>query len=198
MDPFTTILRAVIGKKMVEGAKQAYNETRSSVDKFFSDWDSALRADYQRKNANGNGNKNTAKANADAVANLFEKNGTINTDPLANSRKGSATNQNGNSTGATRTVETTETTETTGNVTAPSEPVSAKPVEDETDVITYTYKPGDTFGQVLLNLGLSDGSHLWGQGGDVEYYTQQLVDQGMLDSRGNVKLGIPFKLRRRR
>lgn len=189
MDPFTTILRAVIGKKMVEGAKQAYNETRSSVDKFFSDWDSALKADYQRKNAGGNSDKNTAKANSDAVAELFERNGTINTDPLANRRKENATNQNSNN---------TEATETTGNVTAPSEPVSAEPVEDETDVVTYTYKPGDTFGQVLLNLGLSDGSHLWGQGGDVEYYTQQLVNQDMLDSRGNVKLGIPFKLRRRR
>lgn len=191
MDPFTTILRAVIGKKMVEGAKQAYNETRSSVDKFFSDWDSALKADYQRNN----GSKNTAKTNADAVASLFERNGTINTDPLANRRKGNAANQNSNNTG---TTETAETTEVTGSVTAPSEPVSAEPVEDETDVITYTYKPGDTFGQVLLNLGLSDGSHLWGQGGDVEYYTQQLVDQNMLDSRGNVKLGVPFKLRRRK
>lgn len=70
--------------------------------------------------------------------------------------------------------------------------------EDEGEVITYTYKPGDTFGQVLLNLGLSDGSNLWGQGGDVEYYTQQLRDQNMLDYNGNVKLGIPFKLRRRK
>ena len=72
------------------------------------------------------------------------------------------------------------------------------PTEDANEVITYTYKPGDTFGQVLLNLGLSDGTNLWGRGGDVEYYTQQLRDQNMLDFNGNVKLGIPFKLRRRR
>ena len=76
---------------------------------------------------------------------------------------------------------------------------SSKPAESESeDVITYTYKPGDTFGQVLLNLGLSDGTNLWGPGGDVEYYTQQLINQDMLDYRGNVKLGIPFKLRRRK
>lgn len=75
---------------------------------------------------------------------------------------------------------------------------SAPASEDSEDVITYTYKPGDTFGQVLLNLGLSDGTNLWGPGGDVEYYTQQLINQDMLDYRGNVKLGIPFKLRRRK
>lgn len=70
--------------------------------------------------------------------------------------------------------------------------------EDSEDIITYTYKPGDTFGQVLLNLGLSDGRNLWGRGGDVEYYTQQLIAQDMLDRNGNVKLGTPFKLRRRK
>lgn len=77
-------------------------------------------------------------------------------------------------------------------------PATTNDSEDAGEVITYTYKPGDTFGQVLLNLGLSDGTHLWGQGGDVEFYTQQLRDQNMLDYNGNVKLGIPFKLRRRK
>jgi len=75
---------------------------------------------------------------------------------------------------------------------------AAAPVEDNSDVITYTYKPGDTFGRVLLNLGLSDGTNLWGPGGDVDFYTQQLREQNMLDYNGNVKLGIPFKLRRRK
>lgn len=63
--------------------------------------------------------------------------------------------------------------------------------------ITYSYVPGDTFGQVLLNLGLSDGSTLWGAGGDVEYYTRQLVQQNVLDRRGNVLLYTPFTLTRR-
>lgn len=81
-----------------------------------------------------------------------------------------------------------------------TEPEAEPEVEEESeeDYVTYTYKPGDTFGQVLLNLGLSDGSNLWGPGGDVEYYTQQMRDQDMLDARGNVKLGIPFRLRRRK
>lgn len=60
--------------------------------------------------------------------------------------------------------------------------------------VTYSYVPGDSFGRVLLKLGLSDGSNLWGVGGDVEYYTQQLIDQDMLDRRGNVLLYTPFTL----
>lgn len=60
--------------------------------------------------------------------------------------------------------------------------------------ITYSYVPGDSFGRVLLKLGLSDGSNLWGAGGDVEYYTQQLINQNMLDRRGNVLLYTPFTL----
>lgn len=70
--------------------------------------------------------------------------------------------------------------------------------EEDDEVVTYTYKPGDTFGQVLLDLGLSDGSNLWGRGGDVDFYTQQLRSQNMLDSLGNVKVGVPFQLRRRK
>ena len=61
----------------------------------------------------------------------------------------------------------------------------------------YEYKPGDTFGQVLLNLGASDGSNLWGPAGDVAYYTQQLREQDMLDANGNVKLGKKFRLKKR-
>ena len=68
------------------------------------------------------------------------------------------------------------------------------PTPTPTGDITYSYVPGDTFGQVLLNLGISDGAHLWGAGGDVEYYTQQLIDQNVLDRRGNVLLYTPFTL----
>lgn len=70
--------------------------------------------------------------------------------------------------------------------------------EVDTDTVTYTYKPGDTFGQVILDLGLDTDAGLWGSDGDVAYYTQQLIEQGMLDDRGNVKIGQPFKLRRRK
>ena len=63
------------------------------------------------------------------------------------------------------------------------------------DVIEYTYKPGDTFGQVLIKMGLSDGRNLWGPNGDVEYYRKQLHDQGLY---GNIPIGRTIRLRRRK
>lgn len=78
----------------------------------------------------------------------------------------------------------------------PAEPVVDEEEDDE--VVTYTYKPGDTFGQVLLNLGLSDGTNLWGQGGDVDFYTQQLREQNALNSMGNIPIGTTIRLRRRK
>lgn len=68
------------------------------------------------------------------------------------------------------------------------------------DVIEYTYKPGDTFGQVINNLGLRTTHGLWGPDGDVEYYTQQLIDQGLWPNgvRGNIPVGATIKLRRRK
>lgn len=62
--------------------------------------------------------------------------------------------------------------------------------------ITYSYIPGDYFSKVLVKLGLDEG-HLWGETGTVNYYTNQLIEQNVLDSRGNVKLYTPFTLRRR-
>jgi len=62
--------------------------------------------------------------------------------------------------------------------------------------VTYTYVKGDYFSKVLVNLGLDEGN-LWGDNGTVNYYSQQLIEQNMLDYRGNVKLGIPFTLKRR-
>ena len=59
--------------------------------------------------------------------------------------------------------------------------------------VTYSYVKGDCFSRVLVKLGLDEG-HLWGADGTVAYYTQQLVEQGVLDARGNVKIGVPFTL----
>lgn len=67
--------------------------------------------------------------------------------------------------------------------------------EDDSEIIEYTYKPGDTLGQILLNLGLSDGSDLWTPGGAVDYYTEQLHDQGIW---GNVPIGTTIRLKRRK
>lgn len=57
--------------------------------------------------------------------------------------------------------------------------------------VTYTYRKGDTFGQVLLDLGLSDSAHLWGDNGDVAYYTNQLHEQGIW---GNIPIGQVIRL----
>lgn len=66
---------------------------------------------------------------------------------------------------------------------------------ESADIVEYTYKPGDMFGQVLMKTGLSDGRNLWGPNGDVEYYRKQLHDQGLY---GNIPVGKKIKLRRRK
>ena len=60
--------------------------------------------------------------------------------------------------------------------------------------VSYTYKYGDTFGQVILNLGLQTNHGLWGEDGDVAFYTNQLHEQGIY---GNIPVGTTIKLRRR-
>jgi hypothetical protein len=60
--------------------------------------------------------------------------------------------------------------------------------------VTYVYKQGDSFGQVILNLGLQSGKGLWGSDGDVEFYTNQLHEQGIY---GNIPIGTKIKLTRR-
>ena len=64
------------------------------------------------------------------------------------------------------------------------------------DTVSYSYVPGDSFGRVLIKLGLDEGN-LWGENGTVRYYTKQLVEQNVLDRRGNVLLYTPFTLKRR-
>lgn len=76
--------------------------------------------------------------------------------------------------------------------------------EDTGEVIEYTYKPGDTFGQVIRKLGLGTDKGLWGPDGDVEYYTKQLEDQlwksGVWPTgeRQNIPVGTTIKLKRRK
>lgn len=71
-------------------------------------------------------------------------------------------------------------------IVAPETPL---PAPTPTNEVRYVYKPGDTFGQVICNLGLKTSHGLWGPDGDVAYYTQQLIDQGALDANGNVIVG---------
>lgn len=66
--------------------------------------------------------------------------------------------------------------------------------QTEVNVIEYTYKKGDTFGQVIINLGLTTKHGLWGENGDVNYYNAQLNEQGIY---GNIPIGTTIKLRKR-
>ena len=75
----------------------------------------------------------------------------------------------------------------------PTNPTST-PQTAPNDEVSYTYKSGDTFGQVILNLGLQTNHGLWGEDGDVAFYTNQLHEQGIY---GNIPVGTTIKLRRR-
>ena len=70
--------------------------------------------------------------------------------------------------------------------------------ENPDDYIEFTYNPGDTFGQKILDLGIATNNGLWGDNGDVAYYTQQLMDGGYLDGNGNVRFGVPIRLKKRK
>lgn len=73
------------------------------------------------------------------------------------------------------------------------------PIIDDT---TYHYVQGDTFGQVILNLGYATEKGLWGKDGDVQYYNAQLFEQGILnyyDGKywNNIPVGTEIKLEHR-
>lgn len=72
---------------------------------------------------------------------------------------------------------------------APTPAPTPTPTPTPTKKVKYVYKQGDTFGQVICDLGLKTSHGLWGPDGDVAYYTEQLINQGALDSRGNVIVG---------
>ena len=74
---------------------------------------------------------------------------------------------------------------------------------DSEDTITFTLpKANDPnykgFGQKIIDLGLATDKGLWGSDGDVQFYTKQLYDQGALDANGNLKIGVPIRLKRRK
>ena len=79
---------------------------------------------------------------------------------------------------------------------SPSPSPTPTPTPTPSGDVTYTYVKGDYFSKVLVKLGL-DGGNLWGANGTVKYYTQQLIEQNVLDARGNVKIGVPFTLKRK-
>lgn len=75
--------------------------------------------------------------------------------------------------------------------------------EAEGDTVTFTLPRANDpeyggFAQKIIDLGLATDKGLWGSDGDVEFYTKQLYDQGALDENGNLKIGVPIKLKRRK
>ena len=75
-----------------------------------------------------------------------------------------------------------------------SQPGSAA-YDNTTGETYYTYKKGDTFSQVIKDLGLATNNGLWGSNGDVAYYTKQLREQGIP---GVVPVGRTIRLKRRK
>ena len=71
--------------------------------------------------------------------------------------------------------------------------------EEVTFTLPRAYDPRYRgFGQKIVDLGLATNKGLWGSDGDVQFYTKQLYEQGAVDKNGNLKIGVPIKLRRRR
>ena len=75
----------------------------------------------------------------------------------------------------------------------PAAPTPA-PQSTPSNEVSYTYQAGDTFGAVILKLGLQTNHGLWGDNGDVAFYTNQLHEQGIY---GNIPVGTTIKMRRR-
>lgn len=68
------------------------------------------------------------------------------------------------------------------------------------DVVEFMLTRGNDpnyrgFGQKLVDLGLATDNGLWGENGDVAYYTKQLNDQGIY---GNLPIGKTIRLTRRK
>ena len=71
---------------------------------------------------------------------------------------------------------------------------------DSSDTVSFTLTRGNDpnykgFGQKLVDLGLATENGLWGENGDVAYYTKQLNDQGIY---GNLPIGKKITLKRRK
>lgn len=74
---------------------------------------------------------------------------------------------------------------------------------EDADTVTFTLPRANDpsyrgFGQKIVDLGLATDKGLWGADGDVQFYTKQLYEQGAVDRNGNLKIGVPIKLRRRK
>lgn len=76
----------------------------------------------------------------------------------------------------------------------------AKDKADDGETIEFMLTRGNDpnykgFGQKILDLGIGTDNGLWGENGDVAYYTKQLNDQGIY---GNLPIGKTIRLKRRK
>lgn len=68
-----------------------------------------------------------------------------------------------------------------------------EPEPASSDKISYIYVPSDYFSGVVVRLGLATWHGLWGVDGDVAYYNQQLLAQGLvMDDNGRIYGNIPI------
>lgn len=84
-----------------------------------------------------------------------------------------------------------------------SDSSSSSSSSSDSDTVTFTLPRANDpnyrgFGQKIVDLGLATDKGLWGSDGDVQFYTKQLYEQGALDANGNLKIGVPIKLKRRK
>lgn len=77
---------------------------------------------------------------------------------------------------------------------------STATTDNSGDTVTFSLPRGNDpnyrgFGQKLVDLGLATDNGLWGENGDVAYYTKQLNNQGIY---GNLPIGRNITLKRRK
>lgn len=135
------------------------------------------------------------RARSESIKNLVERGGYTDS---YNSSQYTYKDSNGKTHSDVYTRKDVEEYLKKNNVTPKTQQESTEESENSDDFIEFTYVPGDTFGQKILDLGIGTDNGLWGENGDVAFYTQQLIDGGYLDDNGNVKLGVPIRLKKRK
>lgn len=192
-------------KSMVKDGAQAIMDTANEKIE-----DAMLRLTGQRKTyTDDNGatrtvTTTTGPANLDELAERLGENNSFRLYSKSDYNGGELTDE-AKSRGPSAWNSETTNPDGSSKVESDNEGTTSETVTDDTeDMIEYTYQPGDTFGQVIKNLGLNTDKGLWGPDGDVEYYTKQLEPQlwssGAWEQgrRQNIPIGTTIKLKRRK
>lgn len=182
-------------------------------------WGNAIQDAYNALRASGQGVRQATDLMRQGLASTLDMDtapyGTVDTGQIATSAGGTFTQPRSSrmqsllagmvpgSAGAGETIDTNNSTLNdlipNATDTTVSEVITETPNSDivqlDDDTVEYTYKEGDTFGQVIKDLGFMTDNGLWGNNGDVKYYEKQLRDQGW--EGGNIPVGAKIRLRRR-